>query len=155
MFTTNLDPAGYGQPANLVAPEARRFRWMISSYHIPEEYQAPVTLRRESPWYLTLRCILINLPEQPESGIGTWRDYQVQQKKGEMKFLARRFFCHTFPRLKWGRRIVFSEQTKDDGGGPRWLTGDWLIVAYLWSGSREWLRCANVGSLLTLRNAFR
>jgi len=144
---TNLDP---GQPANLAAPQARPFRWMISSYHTPEEYQAE-SVRRHSPWHLLLRCMLIDLPEQLESGIGTWwRDCQVQEK-GEMKFFTRTHFCYTFPRLKWGRRIVFSEQTKDE---PRWLTGRWLIVAYLWSDSREWLQSANVGSLLSFQNAF-
>ncbi|KAK0726439.1 hypothetical protein B0T21DRAFT_350572 [Apiosordaria backusii] len=144
---TNLD---LGQPANLAAPQARPFRWMISSYHTPEEYQAK-SVWRQSPWYLLLRCMLIDLPEQLESGIGTsWRDCQVQEK-GEMKFLTRKAGCSTFPRLKWGRRIVFSEQTKDE---PRWLTGRWLIVAYLWSDSREWLRSANVKNLLSFQNAF-
>ncbi|KAK1752485.1 hypothetical protein QBC47DRAFT_58754 [Echria macrotheca] len=148
---TKLDPGG--QPAaNLAPPQARPFRWMISSYHTPEEYQA-ARFRRHSPWLLLLRCMLIDLSEQLESGLGTstcWRDCQVQEK-GEIKFLRRMDSCGKFPQLKWGRRIVFSEQTKDE---PRWLTGRWLIVAYLWSDSRGWLETANVGSLLSLQSAF-
>ena len=147
LTSTNLDP---GQPANLAAPQARPFRWMISSYHTLEEYQAP-NVRENSPWYLLLRCMLVDLPEQLEQGIGTsWRDCQVQEKGG-MKFLTRGSNSSFFTRLKWGRRVVFSEQTKDE---PRWFTGRWLIVAYLWSDSREWLRVANVGNLLSYQNAF-
>jgi hypothetical protein len=80
---TNLDP---GQPANLTAPQARPLRWMISSYHTPDEYQAE-RVRGHSSWYLLLQCMLIDLPKQLKSGIGTWwRDCQVQEK-GEIKFL--------------------------------------------------------------------
>ncbi|KAK3986184.1 hypothetical protein QBC44DRAFT_248778 [Cladorrhinum sp. PSN332] len=125
--------------------------WMISSYHIPEEYQAE-SVRPQSPWNLALRCMLIDLPEQLENGIGTsWRGHQVREK-GETKFLIRKGGrCSTFPRLRWGRRIVFSEQTKDE---PRWPTGRWLIVAYLWSDNREWLRSAKVENLISFQNAF-
>ena len=148
LTSTKLDS---GPPANLAAPQARPFRWMISSYHTPEEYQAP-NVRRHSPWYLLLRCMLVDLYEQLEDGIGTsWRDCQIQEK-GDMKFLTRRSNCSFFPRLKWGRRIVFSEQTTDES---RWLTGRWLVVVYLWSDSREWLRIVNVGNLLTFQNTFR
>ncbi|KAK4167863.1 hypothetical protein QBC43DRAFT_202381 [Cladorrhinum sp. PSN259] len=144
---TNLNPE---QPANIAAPQGRPFRWLISSYHLPEEYQAK-SVYRDSPWYLLLLCMLVDIYEQLESGIGTsWRDCRVQET-GEMKFLRRKDYCQRFPRLKWGRRIVFSEQTKEE---PRWLTGRWLIVAYLWSDSREWLRSANVGNLLSFENAF-
>ncbi len=68
-----------GQPLNLAAPEPRPFRWMISSYHLPPEYQAE-SVRSHSPWFLVLRCLLIDLPDQLENGIGTttsWRDHQV------------------------------------------------------------------------------
>lgn len=114
---TNLDPGQ--QPANLAAPQARPFRWMISSYHIPEEYQAQ-GVWQQSPWNLTLRCMLIDLPEQLENGIGTrWQDLQVQEKEGETKFLVRKSGCSTFPRLRWGRRIVFQNKPKTSLDGSQ------------------------------------
>lgn len=137
-------------PANLAAPQIRPFQWMISSYYLPEEYQAKST-QGQSPWYLLLRCMLIDLPEQLENGLSTsWRDYEVEDTGGT-KFLPRDWGCWNFPQLKWGRRIVFSEQTRDE---PRWLIGRWLVVAYLWSDSREWLRGVNVGNLISFNNAF-
>ena len=42
-----------------------------------------------------------------------------------------------------GRRIVFSKRVKEG----RWLTGNWLVVAYLWCDDAhyEWLRNLDVG----------
>jgi hypothetical protein len=137
-------------PANLAAPEIRRFQWAISSYYLPEGYQVN-TERRQSPWYLLVRCLLVDLPEQLEDGLGTsWRDHRVQDT-GETRLLTRRSYCSDFPPLRWGRRIVFSEQTSD--GESRWLTGDWLFVAYLWSDNRAWLRCVDVGNLVSFDSA--
>ena len=146
---TNVDSR---QPANLAAPQTRPFKWMITSYHLPEEYQG-ASARQQSPWYLVLRCLLVDLFEQLENGIGTsWQDLQVQENDKTTGFLhLSRGNCSTFPRLRWGRRIVFSEQTNDE---PRWLTGDWLIVAYLWSDDREWLRSAKAEDLISFQNAF-
>jgi len=143
---------GAGLPSNTVAPQVRDFPWMISSYYVPEEYQDE-SIREQTPWVVELRCMLIDLTRQLERGIGTsWRDHQVKdQSANEKEFLSRTpaNYKRCFPSLRWGRRIVFSERAGEE---PRYLTGNWLVVAYLWSDSREWLRNANVGNLISFNN---
>jgi hypothetical protein len=80
---------------------------MISSHYFPEEYHAE-SLRNETPWYLLIRYLLIDLPEQLENRLGTvsWRDYQVKDYSGETKFLTRKS-TYSCPQLKWGLRIFF------------------------------------------------
>lgn len=77
-------------PARLAAPEPRRFRWLISSHHVGPKYLTE-SLLRSSPWYMLLRCLLIDLPEQPENGINreleSWLHHGVDNP-GETKFLT-------------------------------------------------------------------
>ncbi|KAK3350182.1 hypothetical protein B0T25DRAFT_549989 [Lasiosphaeria hispida] len=143
-------------PADPATPQIRPFRWIITSCYLPQEYHAQ-TLQKQSPWYLLLRCMLTDLPGQLENGIGTpWRDHQLKDTR-ESKALAPSHSgihsdmrCSAFSKLRWGRRIVFSELSKDE---PQYLTGRWLISAYLWSESREWLQNVDVRSLITFDNA--
>lgn len=119
---------------------------MISSHYFPEHYHNE-SLRDQTPWYLLLRCLLIDLPEQLENGLGTvsWRDHQVKVEN-----VPRHWALNSHPQLKWGQRVVFSERTEEH---PNWLTGRWLVVAYLWSDNREWARSENrIGKLVSLSN---
>lgn len=143
-----LTNPGVAPPPNLLAPEARPFRWMITSHYLPQEYQ-PQNLRAKAPWFIFLRCLLVDLPVQLKHGLGTesWRHHSVEPT-GEIEFLTRKEFKN-YPQLKWGRRVVFSEQTREE---PRWLTGQWLVVAYVWSESREWLRNVDVANLISFNN---
>lgn len=52
-------------PAALVVPKERPFKWTISSHHVAEAYQ-DISIRHQSPWYLLLRCLFLDLPEQTE-----------------------------------------------------------------------------------------
>lgn len=140
----------FPNPCNpLPVPPTRPFQWMIESHYFPEEYHAE-SLRNQAPWYLLLRCLLIDLPEQLENGLGTvlWRDYQVEDSSSETEFLTRPWPLNR--QLKWGQRIVFSERTEEQ---PNWLTGRWLVVGYLWSDNREWAQTANrIGKLASFSN---
>jgi hypothetical protein len=124
---------GTSLPLTLAAPQPRPFRWMISSHYFPEEHHY-TSLRNVTPWYLLLRCMFIDLPEQLENELGTvsWRDHQVKVENRTRVFDSGNF---DHPQLKWGQRAVFSERTEEY---PNWLTGRWLVVAWLWSDNREW-----------------
>lgn len=138
-------------PVTLAIPKRRPFKWMISSHHVAEEYQNK-GLRDQSPWRLLIRCLLIDLPEQLENGIDikSWREHLVGDLEA-VTFMTRPSTVSNYPNLKWGRRIVFSEQTKDE---PRFFTGHWLVVAYLWSDNHEWLGNIDVRSLVSFGSAF-
>lgn len=151
-----LDNPPATPPTALDKPKNRPFRWMIQSYHVPEEYQAP-DLRDFAPWYLVLRHLLVkfptqleNLPGQLENNVSVkaWRNHLVEDQK-EPEYLQRPFHsrgCHQ----KWGRRLVFSQQTEEE---PRSLIGQWMVVAYIWSDSREWLKNIDARKLVSFSNA--
>ncbi|KAB5563536.1 hypothetical protein GE09DRAFT_786350 [Coniochaeta sp. 2T2.1] len=134
-------------PITLAAPQPRPFQGLISSHYFPEQYHNE-SLRDQTPWYLLLRCLFIDLPEQLENGLGTvpWRDHKVK-----VEDLTRDWANNSHSQLKWGQRVVFSERTEEQH--PNWLTGRWLVVAYLWSDDREWARSENrIGKLVSLSN---
>ncbi|KAB5577982.1 hypothetical protein GE09DRAFT_1052111 [Coniochaeta sp. 2T2.1] len=134
-------------PKTLAAPQPRPFQWMISYHYFPEQYHAE-SIRNQTPWYLLLRCLFADLPEQLESGLGStvsWRDHQVK-----VEYPTSNSKRNGFPLLKWGQRVVFSERTEEQ---PNWFTGRWLVVGYLWSDNREWARSeGRVGKLASPSN---
>ncbi|KAK3945260.1 hypothetical protein QBC46DRAFT_433462 [Diplogelasinospora grovesii] len=89
-------------------PETRQFKWLISSQHVAEGYQ-DTSLGLQSPWFVTLRCLMLDLSDlQSEMSLQTWRDHLVPcPKDGE--FARARSGCS--PRnMKWGRRIVIEHR---------------------------------------------
>lgn len=80
--------------------------------HFPEEHQAE-SLRNESPWYLSLRFLFVDLEDIP-SCADTWRRCQVRLSPGavpgEKEFQRRSTSPTGFPYLRWGKRIVSLEQ---------------------------------------------
>lgn len=134
-------------PENKPLPEERSFPWEISSYYMPVEYQTRSN-HPWSPWFLAVRFMLADLPEQLKNGIGTsWRDHPVKTGPLHEAYWSKA----AFTRLQWGVRMVFSEQ---DWEHPGWLMGRWLVVAYLWAGDYEWLNMANARNMITFENAF-
>lgn len=61
----------------------RDFRWSIWSCHVPKEFQAK-KVRDYTPWYLVIRYLLVDLPEQLENVISMrpWRNHLVEDPKG-------------------------------------------------------------------------
>jgi hypothetical protein len=60
-------------PAPQALPEERQFRGRITSQHVPEEYHSP-NLRRQSPWYMLLRCVCIDLEQlKNATAARSWR----------------------------------------------------------------------------------
>lgn len=114
---------------------------MISSRHVAEGYAG---VEEKSPWHLLLQSLLLDLPEQLENGFGgtSWQDHLVGDPR-DAKILKRNW--------KWSRRIVFSEQAKDESC---WLTGRWLIVAYVWGESREMVENVDIKRLVSFGSAF-
>lgn len=135
-------------PAPQALPEERQFRWMIASHHVPEEYQSPA-LRSQSPWYMLLRCLFIDLHGQlkNDTGARSWRDYPV---RGSDEFENRSWAYDGPLNLKCGRRTVFSEQNQDE---YRSLSGRWLIIAYTWADNRTWLENVDVRNLVSFSGA--
>lgn len=136
-------------------PKQRRWNWMIESCHFPEEYHAE-NVREYAPWCVAMRYLFVDLPEQLENPdtnlcLKSWRDHLVEDPKG-VSYLRRPIYSRGHHYLKWGRRIVFSEQARDGRGT---LTGRWLAAAYVWSDSREWLKNINVKTLVSFRNVWR
>ncbi|KUI69763.1 hypothetical protein VM1G_11614 [Cytospora mali] len=124
----------------------RVFNWMITSCHFPEEYQAD-SLRRQTPWFIFFRFLFCELNDIP-SCADTWRRCEVHAPN-DMEPPLRNARPLNYTNLKWGKRVVFSEQTDD----KQWLTGRWLVVAYVWAESREWLQHVNIGRLISFGNA--
>lgn len=50
----------------LVIPKKRPFKWMIMTFHPPEEYHS-TDVEDYTPWYLVMRYLLVDLPEQLEN----------------------------------------------------------------------------------------
>lgn len=72
--------------------------------------------------------------ELQEGNIKAWRDFPVST------FLTRdavksdkTFFCRSV--CKYGRRIIFSEVSRSS----KYLTGRWLVIAYVWCDSKDQL----------------
>jgi hypothetical protein len=120
-------------PANvLVAPRQRGFNWVVDTWHAPKTYH-PKDMQFKAPWMFSLRFMTINFEDELEEGnIKAWRDFPVST------FLTRdavksdkTFFC--VPSRKYGRRIIFSEVSRSE----KYLTGRWLVVAYVWCNSKD------------------
>ncbi|OIW26082.1 hypothetical protein CONLIGDRAFT_635831 [Coniochaeta ligniaria NRRL 30616] len=142
----------YSLPTNLAVPPTRPFQWEIASHYFPEGYHAK-SLRFKAPWYLLLRCFLIDLPEQLGNGLDTvsWRDHQVKDSyycSASTQLRTYNRFISGSP-LKWGLRVVFSERSE---GQPGWLIGRWLVVGWLFCNNPEWARSVNIGNLATPSN---
>ncbi|OIW26335.1 hypothetical protein CONLIGDRAFT_716645 [Coniochaeta ligniaria NRRL 30616] len=139
----------------LPRPEARKFQWMIESHHVADGYQTShhvgaevETWRQSSPWGMVVRCFLLDLPQQLENRDAvSWPRHQVfRAGASDMKEWEPREL-----EFRWARRIVFSEENE---GQPGWLAGRWLVVVYLWAKDSEWVRTADVRSLLSFNGAF-
>ncbi|TPX13427.1 uncharacterized protein E0L32_006157 [Thyridium curvatum] len=128
-------------------PKPRSFKWVTETHHVPAEFQTK-KLRGKAPWYLHLRFLMTNLPEQlseDSSGVKSWRDRAVKGGK-----VFRRYSLGS--NLIWGRRCVFSER---EIGYPYWLTGNWLVVAYLWGTSKAWVQQADIRDLVSFDSTYR
>lgn len=152
VFDGMVEGVAVGKPY-LAIPKKRAFRWMFMSFHAPEEYHA-ADVEDHAPWYLVMRYLLVDLPEQLENlennvSLKSWRNHPVEDPKG-LKYLHRPPHVQGYFYQKWGRRIVFSEQAEEE---PRSLTGRWLVVAYIWSDSREWLKNVDVRNLVSFGSA--
>lgn len=122
-------------PANvLAAPKQRGFNWVVQTWHAPKEYH-PKDTQFKPPWEVGLRFMTIDLEDELEEGnIKAWRAFPVST------FLTRdavksdkTFFCRSL--CKYGRRIIFSEVSRSS----KYLTGRWLVVAYVWCDSKDQL----------------
>lgn len=135
-------------PRLLAFPQARPFRWVLSSYHVPEEYAAP-DLQRMAPWRILLRFLLVDLPGQLENldgaTLSSWRTHRCERE-------VRPTWCQR-ESGGWARCVVFSEREQI---GPFWpRVGSWLVVAYVAGDSYEWVKNAKPENLISFGNTSR
>ncbi|EGO57236.1 hypothetical protein NEUTE1DRAFT_109517 [Neurospora tetrasperma FGSC 2508] len=132
----------------------------------------------EAEWYMELRHFFVDLPTQltelEEFLNGTSSAFSTndnEENKADTRALANwtsyqlpdafagRHPVYAYPRarypnLRYARRIVFSQRLdiqdnhdqSDDNS--RWLTGRWLVVAYLFAPTRKAVKKMDVKSLL-------
>lgn len=132
----------------------------------------------EAEWYMELRHFFVDLPTQltelEEFLTGTSSAFSTndnEENKADTRALANwtsyqlpdafagRHPVYAYPRarypnLRYARRIVFSQRLdiqdnhdqSDDNS--RWLTGRWLVVAYLFAPTRKAVKKMDVKSLL-------
>ncbi|KAL6812529.1 hypothetical protein J3E69DRAFT_376325 [Trichoderma sp. SZMC 28015] len=123
-------------------PKVRSFRWLVSSYHVPEGYQDG-----RAPWRMLVRTYFKDLPRQLRQeddirSIKLWRtiplrkgpviDHTEHDKAPSKMTCCRRDFIS----LYWNDKY-------------RTLGGDWLIVVYLWADDRIWAKNTCVKDLIS------
>lgn len=123
-------------------PKVRSFRWLVSSYHVPEGYQDG-----RAPWRMLVRTYFKDLPRQLRQendirSIKLWRtipsrkgpviDHTEHDKAPSNMTCCRRDFIS----LYWNDKY-------------RTLGGDWLIVVYLWTNDRKWAKNTSVKDLIS------
>lgn len=138
----------FALPAQPTTPAPRTFNWMITSTHIPLEYRTHA-LHTHAPWVLVLRFFLMDLPRQlrGKTCLNDWTDYLINGSEDLECIVPSILSPQPYP---YRKRVVFSEA---DGKG--WLTGQWLVTAYVMSDSLEWLGRANVKNLVSYESLFR
>ncbi|KAJ4270350.1 hypothetical protein NW762_002029 [Fusarium torreyae] len=114
-------------------PKKRSFNWALDTWHAPSAYHHH-DMRKISPWLVHLRFLALDLPIQlqEEEDIKQWRNLPVSDEL--MESLGEKDKTISCPDLqKHGRRIIFSEMSdKED-----YLTGRWLVVAYVWCDTKD------------------
>lgn len=123
-------------------PKVRSFRWLVSSYHVPEGYQDG-----RAPWRMLVRTYFKDLPRQLRQkndkwSIKSWRTISVRQGP----VIDRTEHDKVPSEMTCCRRDYISLRWKDKN---RTLGGDWLIVVYLWANDCRWAETICVKELIS------
>ncbi|PON21542.1 hypothetical protein TGAM01_v209573 [Trichoderma gamsii] len=121
---------------------APRFRWLISSDLVPRGYQDG-----QAPWRMLIRSYLKDLPGQLADGstqqsVFSWRNYP--RHVGRLHHRTK--LDDAPPEITCGRRAVFSQQGNDFNQS---LTGEWLVIVYIWATDSAWLEKTDVADLVS------
>ncbi|KAL6856305.1 hypothetical protein J3F83DRAFT_764025 [Trichoderma novae-zelandiae] len=120
----------------------RPFRWLISSDLVPRGYEDG-----QAPWRMLIRFFLKDLPKNLADGstqqsVFSWRNYPRQV--GQMQYRTK--LDDAPPEITCGRRAVFSQQGNDFNRG---LTGEWLVIVYIWATDSAWLEQTDIADLVS------
>ncbi|KAK4221471.1 hypothetical protein QBC38DRAFT_504874 [Podospora fimiseda] len=125
-----------------------------------------------APWTATMRCLLLDLKGEffdmaqssnttDNTKLSCWRDYQIHEDNPTIKGPLLADFCPGAkdweicrPRIVWGRRVVFSEQRKNDKGAS-FICGDRMVVVYVWADDPVWLKEADIAKLIPVFSTYQ
>ncbi|KAH9231937.1 hypothetical protein K456DRAFT_403168 [Colletotrichum gloeosporioides 23] len=121
------------------------FQWMISSNHVVPGFDHP-SKQENSPWYLLLRFMLMDLPHQimHDISLQSWAEHPAPQNKAALQ-RPTDIAPYGKRHQRWGRRFLFSLPASCQSHES---DGKWLVVAYLWGESKEWLETVDIGELI-------
>ncbi|KAF4921298.1 hypothetical protein CGCVW01_v006144 [Colletotrichum viniferum] len=133
------------------------FKWKVSSFHVAPGFQ---TRRAASPWRLLLVSMLVD-PHQEKTD-GTLQSWDDEEDHLVPEALTRQPLNSPTnePNQKWVRRTVFTDVApqKSDGmfcvGNPE-CVGNWLIAAYVWGESQEWVDSVDIRRLAAFSPVIR
>lgn len=123
-------------------PKMRVFRWSINCMLVPETHHSTNEPWAKALWIVCVRFMFIDVCQELEDrsphGVYHWRDHQTEPmvERKVNPFAG-----------KPGRRFVFSQYGFDYG--HRMLKGKWLVVAYVWGESQEWLESVDERELVS------
>lgn len=150
-------------------PAVRDFKNLVVSFHFPKEIlRKPEWIPSPAEWMVELRHFFVDLPQQlgqlerfsammtADTGTDTtatttdhedntrslahWKDYQLPDGAAGESVVEHLYYHNPhqslYPNLKCTRRIVFSQREK----GGKWLTGRWMVVAYVSASTPEALQ---------------
>ena len=107
-----------------------------------------INKKSQAPWSVLLRFLFVDMHRQlkdhSDTSVYNWRNYQTKPLVDQKVPTCNK---------KLGRRVVFSQEGYDHS--YRMFKGDWMVVAYVWGESREWLDSVDVRELVSWENAIR
>ncbi|KAL7807972.1 hypothetical protein V8C44DRAFT_336891 [Trichoderma aethiopicum] len=129
-----------------VPPKTRPYRWLMSSYHAPQEHQGG-----HPPWRMLVRHFCDDLPmeltwNQDLWCMKSWKRWPASASTHQRPASP----VNAPPEITCGKRLAFSMITnRTIGKKLRILWGEWLVVVYIWASNSTWLKKAKVLDLVS------
>ncbi|TFB01439.1 hypothetical protein CCMA1212_006978, partial [Trichoderma ghanense] len=127
-------------------PETRAFRWLLSSHHVPQEYQG-----KHPPWRMLVRHFYRDLPTELKWNQDLWC------LKSWKRWLAYRDLyqrptspVNAPPEITCGKGLAFSMVSGNTREKRlKILEGHWLVIVYIWASDFTWLKKIEVSDLVS------